>query len=266
MGFWEFLVSICPSVKWYAVQASNLIDIHASQSKALGREPLSANYNLSVQEVHTQVACLCLPHFANLTALAMVGDSSKNLVPDLPSWVSDLSTLSVPAPFENAEDYFKAGCGVGHHGLEVHGNTLILHGLLFDQIAISSETMQEVEARQGIARLLQIFNSPDPNYTHSNESQNTVIRKLLIAGRLHAASREKLRLSWKITQYPVAKAFRKLFYGILAYGLKRYDRASNFQSFLDDPATALRILAENFDIPLPRDWLLDLLQSGKKEW
>jgi len=104
----------------------------------------------------------------------MVGDSSPNLVPDLPSWVSNLSSHGRPDSFEQREDYFAAGCGVQPHGLKVDKNVLILYGLHLDRIAISSEAIHDIEDGEGI---LQILNSPESVDINSKESQDTAIRR-----------------------------------------------------------------------------------------
>jgi hypothetical protein len=196
----------------------------------------------------------------------MVKDSSQNLVPNLPSWVADLSCHTKPFLFRPLEKGFTAGCGVKSHNFEVDNNVLILHELLLDRIALSSETITDITEGQGILRLLQIFNCRESIYIHSAEPQCTAIQRLFIADQLRSFAREMLQSIGGTSHFSAAKAFRRLFYGIFAYGLKVYDQRSQFQMFLDDPPTALRILAERFGIPEPSAWLLELLRSGKEEW
>ncbi len=66
---------------------------------------LVPNYNLSVQEVYTETARVLMKSYKSLSWLSHVEDPSQRSVPDLPSWVPDLSVPLDPYPLRYRGDH-----------------------------------------------------------------------------------------------------------------------------------------------------------------
>lgn len=72
---------------------------------------LVPNYNLSVQEVYTEVARVLMTSYRNLSWLSHVEDASQRSIPGLPSWVPDLSVPLDPYPLRYRGPVFWKAAG-----------------------------------------------------------------------------------------------------------------------------------------------------------
>lgn len=129
---------------------------------------MKADYNISTQQVYTSAAKFASCDSRNLAALAAVGDQSLNQIISLSSWVPDLSVSQSLPPLEYLDTRFAAATQESYR-LNWQDNALILDGLLWDRISLSSESDSEIANRKGVSRLLQVFNECGLRYAHSDD-------------------------------------------------------------------------------------------------
>ncbi len=129
---------------------------------------MTSNYNMSVQEVYIEAALYGLYFYDHLKTLSQVGCPTLTSVPDLPSWVLDLSIKEDPVSLEKEADLYSVDGGE-RPVFEVKGRILILNAWQWDQVVSASETSFEIRSGAGISRLLDVIDIPRQPYVDSTE-------------------------------------------------------------------------------------------------
>lgn len=224
---------------------------------------MKADYNIPTQQVYTSAAKFALCDSQNLVALATVGDQSLNQIISLPSWVPDLSVSPSLPPLEYLDTRFAAATHEPFR-LEWQDNALILDGLLWDKISVSSESESEITNGEGVSRLLQVFNECGLRYAHSDDLLAKAIRRIFVADKLSQLSLHKLAAMEG--EYDIGGAFEKLFFGIICFALYKAGQMVMLERFREDPETILRTSNANTGETASSEGLASIFHRGKAKW
>ena len=142
---------------------------------------LRPDYNLSVQDVYTEVATVFMYSYQNLSWLSHKEDASQTRIPGLPSWVPDLTVPLNPYPlrYRAPTRWHASGLRGWRPDLAAMDRRLLkVQGLQVDNIDETSELFNESEdssaAWASIVKLALTLQHPYPDTAKWNGSPSRV--------------------------------------------------------------------------------------------
>ena len=143
---------------------------------------IHADYNKSAAEIFTSTAAYLLEHLPLVTALSLVEDVKDRNLPDLPSWVPDLTAQHRTLNRTGYGRYWDAGSTIRHSTSGkcwVEGNVLHLCGVQCDIVSLMSPPTENLMHDLCGSEMMAVMRQMAPVYSNGQSRSEAIWRTLV---------------------------------------------------------------------------------------